>query len=199
MTGEAEADGEPRIRSVEVLSKGWATFKRVVFDLKRRDGTAHTLTREIQDHGNAVAVLPFDVDRRTVLLARQFRLAAYLSGHHGMLVEACAGIIDGDETAEAAIRREAEEELGVRLHDLVPVFNLFSSPGSLTERMVLFTARYTPADRIAAGGGAAREGEDIEVIELPLDEAFAKVDSGEIVDAKTVVLVQHLRREVGEE
>ncbi len=180
------------VRSVEILYRGWATFKRVIFEIAGRDGSARTLTREIQDHGNAVAVLPFDRERGTVLFARQFRLAAFLAGHDGMLIEACAGLIDDGETAEAAMRRETEEELGYRLHDPTPVFDLFTSPGTLTERIVLFTARYTPADRIGPGGGASHEGEDIEVIEMGLAEAAAAIAAGGIVDAKTVVLVQHL-------
>jgi nudix-type nucleoside diphosphatase (YffH/AdpP family) len=193
MSADAGRGAPARIRSEQILAKGWATFKRVVFELRRRDGGWRTLTREIQDHGNAVAVLPVDADRGTVLLVRQFRLAAFLAGHDGMLIEACAGIIEEGESAEAAVRREAAEELGCHLHDLVAVFDLFTSPGSLTERMVLFTARYAPADRIAAGGGAQHEGEEIEVVEMSIDEATAKIASGEIVDAKTVILVQHLQ------
>ena len=182
-----------RVRSQEILAQGWATFKRVTYDFRRRDGSWWTIVRDIQDHGHAVAVLPVDRERGTVLLARQFRLAAFLGGHHGMLIEACAGIVDDGETATEAVHREAEEELGYRLHDLAVVHEVFTSPGSLTERMALFTAGYTPADRVAAGGGAEREGEDIEVVEMTLDEAAGKVAGGEIVDAKTIVLIQHLR------
>jgi nudix-type nucleoside diphosphatase (YffH/AdpP family) len=193
MTAGTPDDSRARIRSTEILAKGWATFKRVTFDVRTGDGGWQTLTREVQDHGNAVAVLPVDAERGTVLLARQFRLAAFLAGHDGMLLEACAGIVDPGESADDAVRREAEEELGYRLHDLAVVYDLFSSPGSLTERMMLFAARYTPADRIARGGGAAHEGEDIEVVEMSLDEALAAVAGGGIVDAKTIILLQHAR------
>ena len=193
MTADDPAAVPVRIRSEETVYQGWARFKRYTFDVRRRDGTWQRLTREIQDHGNGVSVLPVDPDRGTVLLIRQFRLAARLGDHDGMLIEACAGLIDDGETPEAAILREAEEELGYHLHDLRALFDLFTSPGAITERMAFFTARYTPADRIATGGGSAHEGEDIEVIEMTLDQAFAKVAGGEIADAKTVVLLQHLR------
>jgi nudix-type nucleoside diphosphatase (YffH/AdpP family) len=193
---ETGDDDRVRIFTREVLSKGWATLTRYVFDLRRRDGSWQRLTREVQDHGNAVAVLPVDRDRGTVLLVRQFRLPAHLNGHDGMLIEACAGIIDPGESAEAAVVREAEEELGYRVHDVEPLFDAFVGPGSVTERMVYCTARYTPADRVSSGGGAAHEGEDIEVIEMPLDEAFSKVAGGEIADTKTILLIQHLRQVV---
>jgi len=184
--------GEIRIRSEQVLAKGWATFQRVSFEIAPHDGAARSLTREVQDHGHGVVVLPFDRERRTVLLVRQFRIAAHLAGHDGWLLEACAGLIEGEETFEDAIRREAKEELGYRLHDLAPAFNLFSSPGSLTERMMLFTARYGPDDKVAGGGGADGEGEDIEVVEVGLEAATAMLASGQIVDAKTAVLLLHL-------
>jgi nudix-type nucleoside diphosphatase (YffH/AdpP family) len=180
------------IRSDTILAKGWATFRRIVFDIIQRGGRTLTLTREVQDHGHGVAVLPFDPSRRTVLLARQFRIAAYVAGHHGWLIEACAGIIEEGESAPDAVTREATQELGCRLHDLRPVVDVFSSPGSLTERMVLFTAHYAPADRIAPGGGASGEGEDIEVMEMSLAEASAALVDGRIVDAKTAILIQHL-------
>jgi len=198
VTGADGPGGAPvRIVSEQVLAKGWATIKRVVFELTVRDGSRRTLTREIQDHGHGVAVLPFDPERQTVLLVRQFRLAAHLAGHDGWLIEACAGIIENDESAEDAVRREAAEELGYRLHDLSAVCNVFSSPGALTERMVLYTAHYTPTDRIADGGGAAGEGEDIEVVEMNIEDASAKLANGDIVDAKTAILIQHLRSLAG--
>jgi nudix-type nucleoside diphosphatase (YffH/AdpP family) len=187
-------DGRPRILSTEVLWQGWTTFSRITFDIDTRAGERRTLVREIQNHGDSAAVLPFDPQRRSVLLARQFRLAAHIAGEDGMLLEACAGLIDDGETAADAARREAEEELGCRLHDVTEVFRLFTSPGSLTERVTLFSATYRPEDRVALGGGASGEGEDIEVVEMPLKEALAKCARGEIADAKTVILLQHLRR-----
>jgi len=193
MTADDGAGPKIRIRSEEVLWRGWSSFTRYVFDLRRRDGSVETLAREVQDYGNAVAVLPIDPARGTVLLVRQFRLPAYLSGGDGMLIEACAGLIDGDETPEAAALREVEEELGYRVRDLVRVADAFVSPGAITERIVYFTARYAPADRVSTGGGAAGEGEDIEIIEMPLDDALAAIADGRIADAKTIILLQQAR------
>jgi nudix-type nucleoside diphosphatase (YffH/AdpP family) len=178
-----------RIIAKELVYRGWMTVARYRFDFKRRDGRQQTTDREIEDHGSSVAVLPFDPERGTVLLTRQFRLAAYLNGHSGMLVEACAGLIDKGETAEAAARREAREELGTELAALHKVAEAFLSPGASTDRSTMFSAHYRPADRSAAGGGAADEGEDIEVLEMPLDEALAGIGSGLIMDAKTIILL----------
>lgn len=183
-----------RILSEEILSSGWGRLTRYTIAYTRRDGTSQTLTREIYDHGHGSAVLPVDTNRGTVLLVRQFRLAARLQGGSGFLVEVCAGLND-DLTPERAIRKEAEEELGCHLGDLSHCLDVFMSAGSLTERLSLFTARYTPADRFSAGGGAAGEGEDIEVLEMPLDEALAMIARGEIVDAKTIILLHIADRE----
>ena len=136
-----------------------------------------------------------DRARGTVLLVKQFRMPVYLNplpgaAERGMLIEVCAGLLD-DNDAETAIRKEAEEELGYRLRSVRRVFDAYMSPGSVSERLSLFVAEYSPADRISAGGGAADEGEDIEVLEMPLREALALVDGGTIMDAKTVMLLQH--------
>ena len=163
----------------------------MTFDIALRDGSVATQVREVYDRGNGAAILPIDPARGTVLLIRQFRMPAYVNGHDGWLIEACAGLLD-DQDAEAAIRKEAEEELGYRIGDIERVFDVYMSPGSVTERLALFTARYTPADRISAGGGSPHEGEDIEVLELPLAEALAMVKRGEIIDGKTVMLLQHI-------
>lgn len=185
-------DDRPRVRILkeEVLSDDWARLTKYTIDYRRRDGRHETQIRQVYDRGHGVAVLPIDPARGTVLLVRQFRIPVWLTGHPGFLIEACAGLVD-DLDPEAAIRKEAEEELGVRLRDLVHVFDLFMSPGSVNERLSLFTAAYSPADRIAAGGGAAEEGEDIEILEIPLSEALAMMARGEIADAKTVILLQH--------
>ena len=178
------------VRDVELLAAAWHVLRRTTFDQRRRDGRWTTEQRETYDRGNGAALLPYDVARRTVLLTRQFRFPAYVNGSpDGMLVEAAAGLLD-EQDAETAVRREATEELGVVVGEVTRVFDVFTSPGSVTERVVCFAAPYTPADRVTAGGGVAEEGEDIEVLELDVDEALAMVDDGRIADAKTIMLLQ---------
>jgi nudix-type nucleoside diphosphatase (YffH/AdpP family) len=179
-----------RVRSVELLSDGWTRLKKIVLDYRRGDGRWDTQTREVYERGEAATVLPYDPERGTVLLVRQFRLPVYLTGGAEELLEACAGVLDGEEDAETCIRREAEEEMGCRLRDLKRLYSAYTIPGSVTEKVTFFTARYTPADRISAGGGHPDEGEDIEVVEMTLDDAFAATRDGRIVDAKTILLIQ---------
>jgi nudix-type nucleoside diphosphatase (YffH/AdpP family) len=186
-------DSPVRILSEEVLSAAWGRLTRYTIAYTRRDGGTETQIREVYDHGNGSAVLPLDQERGTVLLVRQFRLAAHLQGSSGLLIEACAGLND-DLAPEQAIRKEAEEELGCSLSDLRHITDVYMSAGSLSERISLFMARYTPADRFSDGGGAEGEGEDIEVLEMPLDEALAMIARGEIIDAKTIVLLQMAER-----
>ena len=180
-----------KVRTTEILSSLWGTLKKITFDLTRRDGRVETLSREVYDFGDGVAVLPYDARRDTVLLIRQFRLPPHLAGASGCLIEACAGLLDGDEP-ETCARREAEEELGYRLGRLIRAFTIHTSPGVIMERLSLFVAPYTPADRISAGGGEPGEGEDIEVLELPFAEALAMIGRGEIIDAKTILLLQFI-------
>jgi len=180
------------IVSEETLSDNWGRLSRVVFDLRGRDGRVERQTREVYDRGHGVALLPHDPERGTVLLVRQFRIPAYMAGHNGMLVEACAGMCDGN-TPEDAIRKEAEEELGLKVRRLTRLFEAFMSPGSVSEKLTFFLADYRPEDRSAPGGGAEGEGEDIEILETTLDEAFAMIGTGEIADAKTIMLLQHAR------
>lgn len=193
MTGSAMMEDRIRLRSVEVLSDDWAILKKSTYDYRRRDGSWETHIRQTYDRGDGAAILPYDPVRGTVLLVRQFRYPAYVKGHAAPLIEVCAGLLDRDDP-ETCIRREAEEELGYRLQQVERAFNLFMSPGSVTERLSLFVARYAPADRITAGGGDQAEGEDIEVLELTLDTALAMIGQGEIIDAKTVILLQHAAR-----
>jgi len=185
-------DDRVRITGTELLSANWGRLSRVSLDYRRRDGQWTSQTREVYDRGDGAVILPYDPARGTVLLVRQFRLPAYLTAGHQGLIEACAGLLDQDAPADC-IRRETEEELGYRLDDVAELFTLYMSPGSVTERLAFFAARYTPADRLNDGGGAAGEGEDIEVIEMTLDDALAAVTRGEIVDGKTVILLQHAR------
>lgn len=181
-----------RIEAAETLYKGWGTLTSYRLDYRRRDGAWDAQTRIVFDIGDAAAVLPYDPSRGTVLLVRQFRLPTHLAGRPGPLVEVCAGKLDADDP-ETCARREAEEELGYRLGPLERAFEAFMSPGALTERISFFLAPYAATDRLSAGGGHPGEGEDIEVLELAFDEALAMIGRGEIVDAKTIMLVQHLK------
>lgn len=176
----------------EVLSRLWATVTKVTLDYTDRHGRTSRLVREVNDHGMAAAVLAFDPGRRTVLLVKQMRIAAYMAGYTGDMLEVCAGLLDGDDAMTCA-RKEALEELGYQLHDLHLVCDMYASPGSLTERVSLFVGLYGPDDRLDDGGGIAHEGEDIEVVEMAFDDAFAMIASGGIVDAKTIILLQHMK------
>ncbi len=184
------ARAEIRNLKSTILSDEWATLTRHEFELKRRDGVWEAQIRQSYDRGHAAVILPFDPVRKTVLLVRQFRLPVHLQGDDSLLIEACAGLLDGDDP-ETCIRKEAEEELGYRLGGVRRLYDIYMSPGSVTERLSFFMANYSPSDRISAGGGNAHEGEDIEVLEMPLAEALALVRNGGIVDAKTVMLIQH--------
>jgi len=185
------ADDRVRILKSEVLVDDWARLTKYTIDFKRRDGIVERQVRQVYDRGDGATILPIDPVRKTVLLVRQFRIPVYLTDHDGFIVEACAGLLDENDP-ETAIRKEAEEELGYRIKEVTRVLTAYASPGSVKERLSFFIAHYTPADRISSGGGSAHEGEDIEVIELPLAEALAMVKRGEIKDAKTVVLLQHV-------
>jgi nudix-type nucleoside diphosphatase (YffH/AdpP family) len=178
-----------RIRKVEVLSAGWSTLKKTTFDFRRRDGRWQTQSRETYDRGDGCAVLLYSRRRACVLLIRQFRFPAYANGHPEPLIEACAGLLDTADP-ETCIRRETEEETGYRIDRPVKILESFMSPGSVTERLHLFVAEYDPESRIAAGGGVESEEEDIETLELGLDQALAMVEAGEILDAKTIMLLQ---------
>lgn len=191
MSGE---DGlKVRIRNSRILSQHWSRLSLVEFELKRRDGNWQSISWEVNDHGDGAVVLPFDPDRRTVLMIRQFRLPAFVNGQEERLWEACAGLLDDGEEPIDCARREALEEMGYAVTDLEPIGAVFSSPGTLTERMHLFLARYAPDGRTEDGGGVHHEGEDIEVVELPLEKLARMADDGTIADAKTMVIVQTLR------
>jgi nudix-type nucleoside diphosphatase (YffH/AdpP family) len=178
------------VKDVELLAAAWHVLRRTTIERRRSDGEWVTEQRETYDRGNGATLLPYDPVRRTVLLTRQFRYPAYVNGHpDGMLLEAAAGLLD-DDSPEGAVRREVEEELGITVGDVEHVFDVFMSPGSVTERLHFYAAPYRPADRTSAGGGLEEEGEDIEVVELPFDEALAMIDDGRIADAKTIMLLQ---------
>ncbi|EJE48357.1 NTP pyrophosphohydrolase [Acidovorax sp. CF316] len=180
-----------RLLGADLLSDSWYTLRQIHFELRRRDGQWQRLSREAYDRGNGAVLLLWDPLRRTVVLTRQFRLPAFLNGSpDGQLIEACAGLLDGDGP-EACVRREAEEETGYRIRAPRKLFEAYMSPGSVTEKLHFFIAEYAPGDRVRAGGGVVEEGEDIEVIEMPLAEALAAIASGRIQDGKTIMLLQH--------
>lgn len=178
------------VRDVEVTSDGWHVLRRTTFDYRRADGTWTTQQRETYDRGNGATILLYDLATETVLLTRQLRYPAYVNDHpDGMLVEAAAGLLD-DDAPDVAIRREAAEELGVEVGELSHVFDLYMSPGSVTERVHFYVAPFTADTRTGPGGGVVDEGEDIEVLALPFARAVEMIGTGEIVDGKTVILLQ---------
>ncbi|MEV5428095.1 NUDIX domain-containing protein [Streptomyces sp. NPDC052701] len=184
--------GNPGVRivDVEVLSCDWYVLRRTTFDYRHGDGHWSREQRETYDRGDGATILLYDADRETVLLTRQFRLPAYVNGHpDGMLVESAAGLLDGD-TPEEAVRREAAEETGHVIGTPEHLFDVYMSPGSVTERLHFFAAPYRAATGTATALGVADEGEDITVLELPFREALAMIRSGGIADAKTVMLLQ---------
>jgi nudix-type nucleoside diphosphatase (YffH/AdpP family) len=184
----------PELRLVHrrPIFSGWNRLDEITVAVDAADGTTVEHKREVIDHGHAVAVLPVDAERRTALLVRQWRAPMIGTDDDPFLLEACAGIIDTGETPEAAMHREAEEELGYRIENLEPVGRVIVSPGCLTETIRLYLATYTAAGKISDGGGLDHEGEEIEVVETALDELFAAARAGEVLDAKTLILVQAL-------
>ncbi|WP_335991146.1 NUDIX domain-containing protein [Glycomyces sp. MUSA5-2] len=185
-------DGNPDVRivDVELLSSDWYVLRKTTFDYRGPDGTWTRQQRETYDRGDGAAVLPYDTGRGTVVLTRQFRLPAYVNGHpDGMLLEVPAGLLDGD-APEEAIRREAAEETGLAIGEPQRVFAPYMSPGSVTERLHCFAAPYDGSAPLTDRAGVAEEGEDIAVVELPFAKALSMVRTGEIADAKTVMLLQ---------
>lgn len=178
----------PRITGTRTVYEGWARY--LVAEVRMPDGTR--IGREVEDHGPAVAVLPYDPERRVALLVRQFRTPPCFVDGTASVLEAPAGLRE-EEDAEACARREAFEEVGLRLSTLEPAGRVWSLPGLSTERMDLFLAPYRAADRESAGGGLAEEHESIEVVEVALPDLAAMADRGEVADMKTLCLVQTLR------
>lgn len=173
----------------KTLSDGWTRLSTYDIDYTDSEGETHRLKREIYHRTPAACILLYDPKRETVVLVRQFRLPAHLTGFPGWMIEVPAGLLDGDHPEEA-IRREAIEETGFRVRDVRFLFKIFTSPGSVTEIIHFFAAIVDTTDRVAAGGGLADEHEDIEVLEVRLSDAVAMIESGEIYDAKTVMLLQ---------
>lgn len=181
------------IDQVEMLHDGWSKLRQYRIRYRRGDGEEQTLTRETYDRGDGASILLYNKQRGTVILTAQFRLPAFVSHHpDGMLLETPAGLLDADDP-EDAIRREAEEETGYRIADVHKIFAAYMSPGSVTEQIHFFVAEYADADKVSDGGGHPHEGEDIDVLEVPMQEALAMIEDGRIVDAKTIILLYHAR------
>ncbi len=179
------------VENVETLSDNWYVLRNYTFRYRRRDGTEQRLSRECYDRGNGAVILLYNSTRNSLILTRQFRMPAFVNGStDGMLLEVPAGLLDNDDPA-TAIRREAEEETGYRVQDVVPVFSAFTSPGSVTERLHFFAAHYDDHHRVGTGGGHEGEGEDIEVLEVTAAEALKMIETGAIADLKTIALVYH--------
>jgi nudix-type nucleoside diphosphatase (YffH/AdpP family) len=177
------------VLATEVLSDNWYVLRKVTYRIRKRDGTWETQSREAYDRGNGATILLYDLARRTVILTRQFRLPTYVNGNaSGMLIEACAGLLDRDN-AEQCITRELREETGFSIRHVRKVMEVYMSPGSVTEMLHFFVAEYSEAHRVNDGGGI--EEEDIEVVELHFDDALEQIASGSIRDAKTIMLLQY--------
>ncbi|NBA89127.1 GDP-mannose pyrophosphatase NudK [Emticicia sp. CRIBPO] len=185
----------PEVKIIEekVLSDNWYVLKKITFDLKTRSGEWQRQSREAYDRGNGAVILLYNTDLKTVILTRQFRIPTYVNGNAtGMLIEACAGLLDKDN-AEDCIRRETEEETGYKIREVKKVFEAYMSPGSVTEILYFFTAEYSKDMKVSEGGGHEDEQENIEVLEIPFTKALEMIRTGEIKDGKTIMLLQHLQ------
>jgi len=184
---------EIKITETKLLSDNWYVLNKVTFDYQKKDGNVESHIREVYDRGNGAAILLYNTEKKTVILTRQFRLPTYLNGNKtGMMIEVCAGLLDKDN-AEQAIIRETEEETGYRLKKVQKVIETYMSPGSVTEILYLFVGEYDESMKVSDGGGLDAEQENIEVLEYTFDEAYAMIESGEITDAKTILLLQHTK------
>ncbi len=179
-----------RVLSRTTLSKSFVHLERLIIEQRMRNGEVVRLERDIHDHGSAAAIFLYDIKADSVILVRQFRLGAFVNGDHAYMLEIPAGLLDPKEEAADAARREAEEETGYSVSSVHYLFDMYASPGALTEKVSLFFATIDTADRLTDGGGLAEEHEDIEVLSMPLDEAYAMINSGGIKDAKTIIVLQ---------
>lgn len=182
-----------KILSTEVLSDNWYVLRKITYEYLKRDGTKQTQSREAYDRGNGATILLYNKVQKTVILTRQFRLPTFVNGNeNGMLIEACAGLLDKDN-AEDCIRRETEEETGYKVSSVQKIFEAYMSPGSVTEILYFFIAAYSNEMKIGEGGGVEHEEENIEVLEIEIDKAMQMIETGEIKDGKTIMLLQYIK------
>lgn len=182
-----------KILKTELLSDNWYILKKLTYEYLKKDGTHQQQTREVYDRGNGATILLYNTIQQTVILTKQFRLPTFVNGNEGgMLIEACAGLLDKDNP-EDCIKRETEEETGYKIKDVRKIYEVYMSPGSVTEKIYFFIAEYSSDMKINAGGGVDGEEENIEVLELSINEAIEMLDNGEIKDAKTIMLLQYIK------
>ena len=181
------------ITKTEILSDNWYTLKKITYEYTQKDGTVQTQSREAYDRGNGAVILLYNKESNTVILTRQFRMPTFINGNaDGMMIEACAGLLDQDNP-EDCIRRETEEETGYKIKTVQKVYEAYMSPGSVTEILYFFVAEYSKEMKVSDGGGLEEEAENIEVLEYDFNEALEMVSNGNIKDAKTIMLLQYLR------
>ncbi|SEG07061.1 GDP-mannose pyrophosphatase NudK [Flavobacterium urumqiense] len=182
-----------KIQKTELLSDNWYILNKVTFDYQKKDDSWIAQKREVYDRGNGAAILLYNSTNKKVILTRQFRLPTYLNGNQtGMMIEVCAGLLDQDHP-EQCIIRETEEETGYRLTKVTKIMETYMSPGAVTEILYLFVGEYDESMKVSEGGGAQHEEENIDVLEMSYNEAYAMIESGEIKDAKTILLLQHAK------
>lgn len=182
-----------KIKKTEVLSDNWYILNKITYEIEQPNGNKETQVREAYDRGNGATILLYNKEQQTVVLTKQFRLPTFVNGNEtGMMIEACAGLLDKDN-AEDCIRKETEEETGYRIRKVEKIFEAYMSPGSVTEILYFFVAEYDKDMKVSEGGGLAEEQENIEVLELPFDKAYEMMATGEIKDAKTMMLLQHAK------
>lgn len=182
-----------KILQSDILSDNWYILKKIKYEYTDNNGDHKMQTREVYDRGNGAVILLYNDQTQTVILTKQFRLPSFVNGNHsGMLIEACAGLLDKDNPEEC-IKRETEEETGYKISQVTRVFDAYMSPGSVTEILHFFIAPYTPMMKVSEGGGVDHEEENIDVLEYRFNEALSMIETGEIKDAKTIMLLQYLR------
>jgi GDP-mannose pyrophosphatase NudK len=182
-----------KILDTEVLSDNWYVLRKITYEYLKKDGSKLIQSREAYDRGNGATILLYNKEQKSVILTSQFRLPTFVNGNEtGMLIEACAGLLDKDN-AEDCIRRETEEETGYKITEVQKIFEAYMSPGSVTEILYFFVAEYAKEMKVAEGGGVEHEEENIEVLELNIDTAMNMIENGEIRDGKTIMLLQYIK------
>ncbi|NDI98772.1 GDP-mannose pyrophosphatase NudK [Flavobacterium sp. LaA7.5] len=186
-----DTKGNVKIISTELLSDNWGKLNKVKYEYRLKDGSVQVQEREVYDRGNGAVILLYNKEKQTVVLTRQLRIPTWFNGNtNGLMIEACAGMLD-DKHPEERIKIEAEEETGYTLTEVKKIMEVYMSPGSVTEILYFFVAAYSDTMKTGEGGGSEHEQENIEVLEMPFKEAMAMIENGEIKDAKTIMLLQY--------